>query len=187
MFNIPAYQRRYSWLEAQCLDLWNNVLAIAEHRRAVQVLKRERPGDEFVQLLKPSTATHFAGMILLKPTDHFFSLVRADGAPEGDPYHMFDVVDGQQRLTTFTIFMSVIARQWIELDAPDKAVKIMETYLYVLLERGEQKLLRLSVPEEDREYFEKLINPFFSLEDLPDTSEFRFKNALDLMHNAAIL
>lgn len=82
LFRIPDYQRGYAWKREQLADFWDDLMNLQEDRY------------------------HYTGLLSLKP------LSRKDVKSwDGDewlldsgfkPYH---VVDGQQRLTTFSILM----------------------------------------------------------------------------------
>ncbi len=77
-FLIPIYQRRYSWDEEQCRQLWEDVLRVAN--------------DEY--------PAHFVGSVVY--VEH--GLYQATAVPQ------LLVIDGQQRLTTFTLMVEAIAR-----------------------------------------------------------------------------
>lgn len=82
--NVPLYQRRYVWDEAeQWGPLWDDVRRTAELRAAGR-----------------TTATHFLGAIVLQ------SLSQRVGEVQ-----QWSVVDGQQRLTTLQLLMDATAAQ----------------------------------------------------------------------------
>jgi uncharacterized protein with ParB-like and HNH nuclease domain len=74
-YQVPLYQRTYSWKRAQLERLWRDILQLAEDRATNPDL------------------THFIGSLVLAPSP-------ANG-PAG--VMEFLVVDGQQRLTTLTL------------------------------------------------------------------------------------
>ena len=82
LFRIPDYQRGYAWTERQLSDFW----------------------DDAVNL--PDGRSHYTGMLSIqkvpesvyKHWDEEFWLIRKNTTP-------YYVVDGQQRLTTFSIFV----------------------------------------------------------------------------------
>lgn len=80
LFNVPDYQRGYAWDRQQRSDLLEDLEDMPE-------------GKE-----------HYTGTLVLHPSDG--SVEDA----EGNSYQRVDVVDGQQRLTTLVILLSVIAR-----------------------------------------------------------------------------
>src|SRR3954453_20417861 len=79
-FRIPSYQRGYSWERRQWDDLLEDLDVLPIHK------------------------DHFAGQVVLQPTDEH--LVDTEGAQ----HRLFDVVDGQQRLTTLVLLMEAIRR-----------------------------------------------------------------------------
>ena len=80
VFRIPAYQRFYSWLPKQREDLFSDLIELAK-----------RSGDQH----------HFMATIVCYKT----SEITPVGASQ---YRLYDVVDGQQRLTTLIILMKCI-------------------------------------------------------------------------------
>lgn len=82
LFRIPDYQRGYAWKREQLADFWDDLMNLQEDRY------------------------HYTGLLSLKP------LSRKDVKSwDGDEWLLdsgfkpFHVVDGQQRLTTFSILM----------------------------------------------------------------------------------
>lgn len=87
IFKIPDYQRGYAWTTRQLKDFWEDVVNL--------------PSDRF----------HYAGLLSLKKVE---KTVRNNWNDErwlleDRGYKPFHVVDGQQRLTTFVIFIQAIS------------------------------------------------------------------------------
>lgn len=87
IFKIPDYQRGYAWTERQLKDFWEDVVNL--------------PADRF----------HYTGLLSLKMVgknvwgrwnDECWLI-------EDRGYRPFHIVDGQQRLTTFVIFIQAIS------------------------------------------------------------------------------
>ena len=76
IFNIPDYQRPYSWTENEALTLWDDLVEFWE------------------ESAKDPERTYFTGSIVL---------VKAVDSPRSE------VIDGQQRLTTLSIILAVLA------------------------------------------------------------------------------
>ena len=81
LFRIPDYQRGYAWKNDQLTDFWEDLLNLHEDRY------------------------HYTGLLSLKAVGresvkHF---EKDEWLPSG--YKLFHIVDGQQRLTTFSILM----------------------------------------------------------------------------------
>ncbi len=79
-YQVPLYQRTYSWTKEQRARLWSDLVVLAQDRT-------HEPGT-----------THFIGSLVLAPTP--------DNGPAG--VNKYLVVDGQQRLTTLTILLAAI-------------------------------------------------------------------------------
>lgn len=75
VFNIPKYQRAYSWEENNWRELWDDI------KNNVLILDKE----------------HFLGAVIYY-----------HGEPSNSKYTHYEVIDGQQRLTTITILMRVL-------------------------------------------------------------------------------
>lgn len=113
LFNIPSYQRAYSWEESHLQDLLNDL-----------------------QYLPPSTQ-HFFGNIVVDQKDDQFRTDR------GRRLDIFDVVDGQQRLTTAIILLFAAGEA-------DEAVKETIKEDSILFPVDERPRL---LPDQDEEYF----------------------------------
>ncbi|EMA19246.1 DUF262 domain-containing protein [Haloarcula argentinensis] len=79
-FDIPSYQRSYSWEEPQLEDLIDDLRYL------------------------PEESNHFFGNIILDKKDEQYQTDR------GRRFDVYDVVDGQQRLTTALILLHVAAQ-----------------------------------------------------------------------------
>jgi uncharacterized protein with ParB-like and HNH nuclease domain len=87
IFKIPDYQRGYAWTERQLKDFWEDVVNL--------------PADRF----------HYTGLLSLKKVDRnvWNNWNDERWLLEDRGYKPFHVVDGQQRLTTFVIFIQAIS------------------------------------------------------------------------------
>ena len=92
-YKVPLYQRRYVWEEANWEKLWGDIL--------YQENLKRNPKERSAGL-----QGHFTGPIVTLPI-------------EGEQ-NKFEVIDGQQRLTTFQIVFCVIRDLWIT-DIPLKS------------------------------------------------------------------
>lgn len=132
IFNIPPYQRPYSWTTEQAGELLSDVLAFVQ--------SEFRPVKE----LNP----YFLGSIVL---------IKEISTPEAD------VVDGQQRLTTLTILLSVL-RDFEDAEASRKLSKFMYQEEDEFREQAE--CYRLKVRVRDENFFVKYIQKSDGLEPL---------------------
>jgi uncharacterized protein with ParB-like and HNH nuclease domain len=94
IFRIPDYQRGYAWQKNQLKDFWEDLINLS--------------GDR----------SHYTGVLTLKKVcseeikeaDNEYWLV------EDHSYDMYHIVDGQQRLTTFVVFLQAFIDFEKELD-----------------------------------------------------------------------
>lgn len=106
IFKIPDYQRGYAWTTRQLKDFWEDVVNL--------------PSDRF----------HYTGLLSLKMVDKKVWDRWNDERwlIEDRGYKPFHIVDGQQRLTTFVIFIQAISELLSRLPE-NKGKKDDEIYL----------------------------------------------------------
>ena len=94
IFKIPDYQRGYAWTTRQLKDFWEDIVNLPLHR------------------------VHYTGLLSLKKVDKkVWSLWNDENwLLEDRGYKPFHIVDGQQRLTTFVIFIQAISELLRTLD-----------------------------------------------------------------------
>lgn len=129
VFQVPIYQRNYSWKEPQLEDLWNDLFYLGESKR------------------------HYFGTVLLKTTDK----IKAAGELEKE-FEVYEIIDGQQRLTTTLILLREIIVQLEKVygesvpeDIQGELRDLKNSYLNY---KGVYKLELLG---EDKEFFKKVI------------------------------
>jgi alkylated DNA nucleotide flippase Atl1 len=122
-FQVPLYQRTYSWREKQLSQLWKDVLDQADG------LVGGTPGP-----------THFLGSIVLAPSPEL-----------GAGLMKWVVVDGQQRLTTLMLAMCAL-RDHLAATDPLERDRINELYLINKFKKGLDHY-RLLPTQADREAF----------------------------------
>jgi uncharacterized protein with ParB-like and HNH nuclease domain len=120
-YQVPLYQRTYSWKQDQLRRLWEDILKLAEDRV-------DSPG-----------ATHFIGSLVLAPSP--------SNGPAG--VSEFLVVDGQQRLTTLSILLCAIRDHLVKTEDPEHRERIDQQYL-INKWKPEQQRLKLVPTQEDR-------------------------------------
>ncbi|MFC9428071.1 DUF262 domain-containing protein [Streptomyces sp. NPDC056987] len=122
-FQVPLYQRTYSWTERQLAQLWADILEQAE------LLESE-----------DRASTHFLGSVVLAPS------------PQNEAtFPRWLVVDGQQRLTTLSLALAAI-RDHVADTRPDEAERIAEEYLINKRKSGTDHF-RLLPTQADRPQF----------------------------------
>lgn len=122
-YQVPLYQRVYSWEKDQWQRLWDDVVQLAEDRQ-----------------VNPE-ATHFIGSLVLAPSPLF--------SPVG--VATFLVVDGQQRLTTLTLLLAAIRDYRHENEQGDHQERINDNYLINRYEEG--KPTKLLPTQADRDSY----------------------------------
>jgi uncharacterized protein with ParB-like and HNH nuclease domain len=131
-FLIPEYQRDYSWSREQAKDLWEDILALTKSAFTSD-------GNHI-----PSAHPHFLGAIV----------VQAFPLNEGRDQ---EVMDGQQRLVTLSIFFSVLHEFTQTLQrSEDRAVwgESIKNMLFTYV--GGEKVPKLKLAR-DNDYFRELI------------------------------
>jgi hypothetical protein len=92
-FMVPIYQRQYQWGKKRLEPLWEDIVGKA---------------DEFLQ--GNSKFMHYMGALILAPTGDANKFAVTPS---------IQVVDGQQRLTSFQLFLAAIREQALRLEIPD--------------------------------------------------------------------
>ena len=90
IFYVPDYQRGYAWEEKQCQDFLDDL-----------------------ELIHPETGRHFTGTLVVSPHDPGTSKPFIDAYMQ--EYKSYDIIDGQQRLTTIVILLKTIYDQMLSL------------------------------------------------------------------------
>jgi len=83
LFRIPDYQRGYAWQPEQLKDFWEDLMNLSAGRK------------------------HYTGVLTLKqvPSNDIKETDKEHFLIEDHSYSLYHIVDGQQRLTTFVIFL----------------------------------------------------------------------------------
>ena len=109
-YQVPLYQRTYSWKTEQLTRLWEDLVKLAEDRHQ-----------------HGAPATHFIGSLVLAPSPNI--------GPAG--LQEFLVVDGQQRLTTLTVLLTAIRDHRAETEDSSHFDRVNEKYLINKWEDGQ--------------------------------------------------
>lgn len=134
-FCVPIYQRHYVWAgEKQWEPFWNDVRTKAIER----LNRRER------------RFSHFMGAVVLE----------ARGSVSSRQVTSFQVVDGQQRLTTFQLYLAA-ARDYARQAGFEDSVGLIEGYLFNekehLMEEPEIEKFKVWPTKFDREMFQDIV------------------------------
>jgi hypothetical protein len=132
LFQVPDYQRAYAWEQKQWDDLWEDL----------------REG------MRTGT-THFLGTVVLMAQEES----RYDA--EGRPLRVFDVVDGQQRLTTLCLLLLAV------FDHVRKTSESVSRGIWRDFVEHEEGVRKLHLGGLNREYFDSLVSAVNGNEQLP--------------------
>lgn len=131
-FLVPLYQRKYEWDDERLIPFWDDV-----ESKALETLS----GDNRFQ--------HYMGALIISP-------IKAGSTFSATP--KLQVVDGQQRLTTFQLFLAALRRVAEERGAPHLAEQI-EDYLFNPLKKNDDAAARykLTPTPHDRDVFKDML------------------------------
>src|SRR5690554_5384959 len=126
IFKIPDYQRGYAWQKEQLKDFWEDITNL--------------PKDRY----------HYTGLLSLKevPSSEYNNgnWVSERWLINDFGYKPFHVVDGQQRLTTFVIFINEVISLIKNLDV-NKSKKLEDIYIGTLsLKRITEEYIYMKMP-----------------------------------------
>lgn len=125
VFEVPDYQRSYSWERGQWQDLLDDIEVLPEGK------------------------DHFTGTLVLKAQDGPGFIDQS-----GEAYDIFDVVDGQQRLTTIIILLSAIRDHALEVGLETLASGIDARFVR-LADRAGQVAGKLTFSDGSQQFFEQ--------------------------------
>ena len=100
-FRVPYYQRPYLWQRDNVEELLEDLWFASENN----------PNGEY-----------FLGALVLDREDEHLD--------NGTQYTVYDVIDGQQRLSTLMLVMTVLRDIYYDADKDDDAVKVMQDFIY---------------------------------------------------------
>jgi uncharacterized protein with ParB-like and HNH nuclease domain len=127
-YQVPLYQRVYSWGKKQLDQLWSDIVEL------------ERTLGE------DPKASHFIGSLVLASSPDYGAI----------GVNKFLVVDGQQRLTTLTLMLAALRDHFIETGDTDRANGIDAQYLINVFDSG--KPLKVMPTQADRAPYRAVIN-----------------------------
>ncbi|MFE4196429.1 DUF4268 domain-containing protein [Paenarthrobacter sp. NPDC056912] len=127
-YQVPLYQRVYSWGKKQLDQLWSDVVELG------RVLSDD------------PKASHFIGSLVLASSPDFGAI----------GVNKFLVVDGQQRLTTLTLLLAALRDHLFETGDTDRANGIDAQYLINVFDAG--KPLKVLPTQADRAAYTAVLN-----------------------------
>lgn len=133
-FRIPLFQRHYVWdLEGQWQPLWEDI---------------EKKSERRLSDCQKDALSHFTGAIVIQHT-----VTSSTAVPK------YQIIDGQQRLTTFQIILCALRNICKQLNFDDTAKQIEEPYLLnkTRLAEGEEKY-KLIPTDFDKDSLLKIVD-----------------------------
>lgn len=124
IYKVPRYQREYSWSKQQLEDFYSDI---------VSNIKKEKEGS-------------------YKTQEYFFGTVILVGNME-KPNEPIEIIDGQQRITTITIFLSVLSDILYSYD--DNLSKLL--WKYIIAQNNDGKFYNVVENETAYPYFQNKI------------------------------
>lgn len=164
VFRIPMYQRGYAWGDKQLEDLWDDITDI----------ETDSNGEWH---------RHYTGMISLKEIPRNDIPVEEQWLKDKG-FSFFDVVDGQQRLTTIVILLFELAKSYHELDA-DLEDELLESFIFGKRTSYKTYLFSYNSSDENRKF---LISKIFEdssvvASDATNIYTQNLNNAKEFFHN----
>ncbi len=137
-FMVPLYQRKYQWHDTQLVAFWEDVEA-----KAIEVL------DGTIKF------QHYMGALILAPLGE---------AAQISVTPKVQVVDGQQRLTTFQLFLAAIREVARKHECHELAEHVHDYLFNKLKSKDKNKLARFKLlpTPSDRSIFRNIIDKDYS-------------------------
>lgn len=137
-FMVPLYQRKYQWTDKQLVPFWDDLKAKA----------REVLDDD-------NRFQHYMGALILSPVG---AAAQIGITPK------VQVIDGQQRLTTFQLFLAAL-REVARQHGCSDVVEHVQDYLFNSLKSKDRDPLtrfKLTPTPSDRVLFQDIVNESYS-------------------------
>lgn len=125
LLHIPDYQRGYSWEKQHWSDFIDDI-----------------------ELLGTSKDHYFGTVVLHKHSNS--KQIRDD---EGTSYECFDIVDGQQRITTVVILLDALRQEMLNIEGLLTLVKGIEKKYLFTNDLNGQKLFKVKLNQDCHDYF----------------------------------
>jgi uncharacterized protein with ParB-like and HNH nuclease domain len=136
---VPRFQRAYSWSKEQIKELWDDIIVNIQINSVEDIINHEE---------------YFIGALVLVGDDKS---------------NVLQIVDGQQRLTTITILLSVLCERFKELKKENLAESIFKNYIEGQDDDG-NNYFKLD-NETPKPFFQKSIQYINKEQSIPQTDE----------------
>lgn len=115
VFQIPDYQRFYSWEHSHYDDLWNDLLNIVDER----------------------SRNHYMGTVICK--DEQQGIISEEF---NENYRLYSIVDGQQRFTTLIILAKAIFDAYSKIEKTTLSDKAQERYRKLPVDQAKKRFIQ---------------------------------------------
>lgn len=165
-FQIPNYQRFYSWDHNHYEDLWNDLLNIVDEQNR----------------------NHYMGTVICKDED---KSIKSEEFTEN--YRLYSIVDGQQRFTTLILLIKAIMEEYKKIDDAKLLKNTKKRYEKLPIEKAEEKYIqdtsllgenegfevqnKLKLQSDDNDIFKSILRNEVETVEINTPSEQRLKNA----------
>ena len=144
-YMIPIYQRPYSWTCNEVTQLLSDIDNIYNNYKNADPLHLDN--DDSIL---------FIGTLFIKTEKNV-----------KNTYNEYDIVDGQQRITTLTLLLMVLLNRLYILNSEDESIKDLENYLWKKLDRKRNNSLRvLTLGNIDQAIMNELFDKLFYKENI---------------------
>lgn len=150
LFKIPDYQRGYAWEEKQWQDMIDDIEIMEDNQE------------------------HYTGTLVININEETQEIYDDDG----NIFKLYDVVDGQQRLTTISILLNQLAIEFSKFDVKQKQLSKGIKKKYIATTMNDDKLPKLTLNKDTNEFYKKnIINDGNSIISAKILSEQRLQEA----------
>ena len=159
-YKIPIYQRPYSWNKEQVSALLKDIEQLYQIYKGSNTHQGSTSNEELLL---------FTGTLFIKINKNV-----------KNSYTEYDVVDGQQRITTLALMLMAMLNHFYIIDSNDDCVKEIENYLWKKTDRKREKEQRvLTLGNIDKEIMEDLFDTLFARKDIIDFSEKKMTSSVN--------
>lgn len=159
-YNIPIYQRPYSWTTEQVNQLLSDIEA------SYKLYKQYASG---ICTVKNEEMLLFTGTLFLKV-----------GQNVKNTYTEYDIVDGQQRITTLSLLFMALLNHFYAVSSDDDAVNEIENYLWKKVDRKREKNSRvITLGNIDKSVMIELFDTLFAHKDIIEYAESKLASQVD--------
>ena len=149
-YSVPVYQRPYSWTEKEIRKLLDDIFLIFDNKDNLQ-------NEELIL---------FMGTLFLRVGKNF-----------KNKYTEYEIVDGQQRITTFTLILMVLLNHFYQEGIEDDEIREIENFFWKKDSRERDKEKRvLTLGSVEQKILNELFNQLYDKKDLMEFIEDRQNN-----------